>query len=451
MQKKQNFSNVQITKLVNLLFWIISISAFYGYVYYLQHTTASPLSTLDNARFDNVSKTLFDRTEAYPLEWNETILPTQEPFVHAKSVIIIDTDSSSILYEKNADEIIPPASMTKVAAMYVVFEEIESGRISLDDIVPLPPEAWSINAPPESSLMFLGEGHIVTLQEVLLGLNISSGNDAAVAVASYVSGSMENFIARMNEVVLEAGLEKTHFVDSSGYSSQNTTTAREFAKFARLYIEKYPETLELFHTVPEIAYPQEHNLPSYRIGLDHPIIQKNTNPTLGVIEGVTGLKTGFIDESGFNLTLTVERDTLSILTVIMGGPGQNSREGQAYRLEDSISIVDYAYTHFSSAGYEHIIAEAIPVLGGKSNLLFAREAWHSDVTVPASAKTLTRTIMLDNFTTAPIAIGDKLGYVEYTADGIEVQRVPLLADRNIEKTWGLQIAVDYMIGIALNK
>ncbi len=452
MPKIQNnaIPHIRLPVIFNIIFWTIFFSSFYSYINYLQNAIAEPLSTLDNARFEGISQSLYDRSSSQPLEWDESILPTSAPYIHAKSVIIIDLNTGSILYENNADEVIPPASMTKVAAMYVVFEEIESGRISLSDYVPLPPEAWSINAPPESSLMFLGAGHIVTLQEVLLGLNISSGNDAAVAVASYVSGSMERFIERMNEVVQEAGLTQTRFFDSSGYSAKNTTTAREFAKFARLYVEKYPETLTLFHTVPQIAYPQEHNLPPSRIGLDFPIVQKNTNPTIGVIEGVTGLKTGFIDESGFNLSLTVERDAMSILSVIMGGPGRNSREGQAYRLEDSISIVDYAYSNFQTAGYNTMVQLTLPVLNGTEKLLYAREAWHKGVTVPARAKSLSREVVLEPFATAPIQAGDILGYVEYTADGIQVQKVPLLADRNIEKTWGLQIAVDYMIGIALN-
>ncbi len=453
MQNKNTkivLSNIHITMIFNLCVWILFFSFFYGYAYYIKTTIAKPLSTLDNARFEGVSQSLFDRSGSHPLDWDESILPTTKPYIHAKSVIIIDLNTGSILYENNADEVIPPASMTKVAAMYVVFEEIESGRISLSDYVPLPPEAWSINAPPESSLMFLGAGHTVTLQEVLLGLNISSGNDAAVAVANYVSGSMEQFIERMNEVVLEAGLTQTRFFDSSGYSAKNTTTAREFAKFARLYVEKYPETLELFHTVPQIAYPQEHNLPPSRIGLDFPIVQKNTNPTIGVIDGVTGLKTGFIDESGFNLSLTVERGNTSILSVIMGGPGRNSREGQAYRLEDSISIVDYAYSHFKTAGYETSLAISIPVLGGKENAVLAREAWHTGVTVPASAQNLSRTVETPAYAESPVRIGDVLGYAVYTADNVEVQKVPLLADRTIEKSISLY-PIEYLLGLTLSR
>ena len=184
----------------------------------------------------------------------------------ATSVILMEYETGRVLYEKNADEIIPPASMTKLVVMYVVFQEIATGRISLDDIVPLPPESWAINAPPMSSLMFLGEGQTVTLRELLLGLAVASGNDAAIAVAHYTCGSVESFVERMNSEMEALGLVHTRFVEPSGYSELNLTTPREFAAFAKTYIERYPESLTLFHSQPSISYPQEHNLASWHKG-----------------------------------------------------------------------------------------------------------------------------------------------------------------------------------------
>ena len=197
-------------------------------------------------------------------------LPYEDDFMELNlscgAAILIDAETGSILYEKNADRVIPPASMTKLVVMYVVFQEIATGAISLDDIVPLPPESWAVNAPPASSLMFLGEGQTVTLRELLLGLAVASGNDAAVAVAHYVSGSVDSFIERMNLEMKKLGLEKTHFVEPSGYSELNVTTPREFATFARQYILRYPEALRDYHSQLSISYPQEKNLPSWQIG-----------------------------------------------------------------------------------------------------------------------------------------------------------------------------------------
>lgn len=164
------------------------------------------------------------------------VIPAELP-VQAHSAIVIDASNGCVLYEKNADALIPPASMTKLVVMYVVFEELQSGRISLDDIVPLQKEAWAINAPPNSSLMFLGEGQKVSLDELLTGLAVVSGNDAAVAAAQYISGSMEKFIERMNLCVRSLGLRQTRFVESSGYSELNMTTPREFASFCKIYLK----------------------------------------------------------------------------------------------------------------------------------------------------------------------------------------------------------------------
>ncbi len=441
---------ISFTIKTTVLICALSVALLYTYAYYLHNLRADSLTTLETERLNFLSKSKYNSDGLHPLEWDESITPSSEPFINAKSAILIDLDSGSILYEKDPDQIIPPASMTKVAAMYVVFEEIDSGRITLDDIVPLPPEAWAINAPPDSSLMFLAQGHKVTLQEVLLGLNISSGNDAAVAVANYVSGSMEAFLARMNEVVLEAGLKNTFFVDSSGYSALNTTTAREFAEFARLYVLKYPETLELFHAVPQIAYPQEHNLPESRIGKDFPIVQKNTNPALGIIDGVTGLKTGFIDESGYNLALTTERNGTRFLSVTMGGPGRNSREGNAYRLEDSYSITEYAYRNFKSAGYEDPLILNIPVLGGKESVLHAKQAWNAPVTVPASAQSLSLSIELPASITSPVQQAQLLGYTVYSIDGVIIQRIPIIADRDIESSSLSNSYIENLLSIILS-
>lgn len=140
--------------------------------------------------------------------------------IWAKSAILIDVSNGNILYQKNADSIIPPASMTKLFAMYVVEEEIAAGRFSYDQLIPLPPESWACNMPPHSSLMFLGKDQRVTMEELLLGLSICSGNDAAYALAYTVSGTMEAFVERMNLVAADLGLANTHFVESSGYSEK---------------------------------------------------------------------------------------------------------------------------------------------------------------------------------------------------------------------------------------
>lgn len=441
---KQFFSSkVNTAIFIGAMFFLLILGIFSFYVADLKNPQPKELTPLDTARFTNIAQINFPRTTVFPLPWLlDAAKIDTEISINAAATIIIDIDSGSILFEKNADTVIPPASMTKLVAMYVTFQEVATGRISLDDIVPLPPESWAINAPPYSSLMFLGEGHIVTLKDLLLGLAIPSGNDAAVAVANYVSGSVENFIKRMNDEMQKLGLTQTYFVDSSGYHELNSTTAREFATFARIYLQKYPKSLEDFHSISEIAYPQEYNLPSWRKGLDHPIVQQNSNPALGIIEGITGLKTGFIPESGYNLALSAERNGTKILAIMMGGPGTGSKEGDFYRLQDSRTIIDYAYKNFKSALYGSSVQLEIPVLGGSENSLYAREAWGGEITVPTTAQTLTRTIDILPFVQAPIEQGDVIGTVIYSVGTFVVQKIPLLADRSITKAHSIKSAID---------
>lgn len=362
--------------------------------------------------------------------------------VHSGSAILIDAATGSILYEKNADAIIPPASMTKLVVMYVVFQEIATGRISLDDIVPLPPESWAVNAPPQSSLMFLAEGQIVTLRELLLGLAVASGNDAAVAVAHYVSGSVDKFIERMNREMELLGLEKTRFVEPSGYSELNLTTPREFAAFARTYLSRYPESLEAFHSQASISYPQEHNLAEWHKGKEQPIFQRNTNKLLDSLPGCDGLKTGFIYESGYNLSLTAQRGETRFISVTMMGPGVGSVEGNRYRVADGTNLMEWAFSTFATHFKADVEPLAIPVLGGHKNSVVLAPLHTNDLTVPAilkdqspaaAANSITAQISIPSYVQAPLQAGDVVGKITYSLGNIVLEEVPLLAVTSIEQ------------------
>ncbi|MGP1459622.1 MAG: D-alanyl-D-alanine carboxypeptidase family protein, partial [Treponema sp.] len=295
---------------------------------------AKPLPPLTESQKAELEQIL---NSAYP-ERNKIISPlpyktkNADVQIGAKSAIIVEAKTGSILYEKNADQVIPPASLTKIFAMYVVLDAARQGKIKLSDTVPLPRECWACNMPPHSSLMFLGKNQRVTVEELLTGLAVCSGNDAAYALSFYVSGSMAAFVAEMNAAAAEHGLIHTHFEEASGYSERNTTTAREIAAFAKIYLERFPEALPLFHSRLSFKYPQAHNLApedggtlraqDWSRGLPERITmgiyQENTNPLLGRLEGADGLKTGFIDESGYNLVLTVKRGAMRIISVTLG-------------------------------------------------------------------------------------------------------------------------------------
>lgn len=386
----------------------------------------------------------------------------------AKSAILIDSSNGCILYEKNADEMIPPASMTKLVAMFVVEQEIATGRISYDDLVPLPPECWAINQPWDSSLMYLAEGQRVTLHELLQGLSVMSGNDAAYALADYTTGSMENFLDRMNSEVAAMGLTHTSFIEPSGYSELNMTTAREFVQFSRVYIERYPESLKNYHSLKSFTYPEEHNLPadltpaqiaagsgSWYIPYS-PRTKSNTNPLLETLEGCDGLKTGYIDESGYNLALTAKRNGTRFLSVTMGGQGANSREGNEFRIQDGTELMEYAFNTFTTV--QPAQADDVPVIvacGLEGDELKLVQAKNPAITVPhigsLTAETPQKNIQLEMkvdvpaYITAPVQAGDFLGTVTYSFEGTVLETVPLIADRSISRSGDVKALLDSII------
>ncbi len=375
--------------------------------------------------------------------------------VWARSAILIDVSNGNILYEKNADAVIPPASMTKLFAMYVVEEEVKAGRLSYDQVIPLPPESWACNMPPHSSLMFLGQGQRVTLEELLLGLSICSGNDAAYALAYAVCGSMEEFVERMNQAAAELGLNNTHFVESSGYSEKNQTTAREMAVFAAAYLRRHPESLHRFHSVLDFTYPKTRNLApgdklraqDFSQGLPAKITmsitQENTNPLLGKLEGCDGLKTGYIDESGYNLTLTAVRGQTRFLSVTMGGPGSNAKEGQAGRVHDGTELMEWAFKNFADYSLElKVHSYLVRSFNSTEKMLSLIPAWKEQTfTVPyvtgsnmsENLDAVRVEVKLPDFCWGELEQGRQYGSIVISIDDYVLEEIPLVADRSLEK------------------
>ena len=385
----------------------------------------------------------------------------------AESAILIDVSNGSIIWEKAADRQIPPASMTKLFAMYVVEQEVSAGRLRYDDVIPLPPECWACNMPPHSSLMFLGKGQIVTLEELLLGLSICSGNDAAYALAYTVCGSMEGFVDRMNQAAADAGLTHTHFVESSGYSELNTTTAREMAAFCRKYLLEHPDSLRRFHSVASFTYPKEKNMaPGDRYGaqdwsgglpehITMGITQQNTNPLLGKLDGCDGLKTGYIDESGYNLALTVMRHGTRFLSVTMKGPGSNTKEGQEGRVKDGTKIMETAFSIFRDYNLDSIDEKYfVKVYGSKTKALnLVPASKENSICVPfvtgesiaENLQNVKITVNMPPYLQGQIIAGHEYGQIKITLGNYLLQTIPLVADRSTEKAGVITCLADVII------
>ncbi len=458
MSEKNNKSCIRLWHIIAAAAVLLIIS-FFGFtasraVSFKKTQNARDLTSQEFASLGNYLMNQYPEKYQYlkPLPYN---IGQPQLDVWARSAILIDVSNGNVLYEKNADAVIPPASLTKLFAMYVVEEEVAAGRLSYDQIIPLPPESWACNMPPHSSLMFLGKGQRVTLEELLLGLSICSGNDAAYALAYTVCGSMDEFVERMNNAAAELGLENTHFVESSGYSEKNQTTAREMAAFAAAYLLRYPASLHRFHSVLDFTYPKARNLApgdklqaqDFTKGLPSkitmPITQENTNPLLGKLEGCDGLKTGYIDESGYNLTLTAVRGQTRFLSVTMGGPGNNAKEGQAGRVHDGTELMEWAFRNFADYPLSvKVHSYLVHSFNASEKMISLIPAWQETAfTVPyVTGSTMAENldavrvdVKLPPYTWGSVEQGQPLGSIVISIGDYQLEEIPLVADRNLTK------------------
>lgn len=406
-------------------------------------------STLTNKQIESYNQTIADNYKETVLNKVDYNLPSINLNLSAESAIIIDASNGCIMYERKADMANPPASLTKLVTIYLALQAVENGEVSLSDIVPIRKEAYAKNAPPSSSLMFLDEGQIVTLNELLLGMAVVSGNDAAIAVAQYIGGSIENFVNLMNKTVKSMGLKYTKFVDPSGYSEKNTTTARDFAVFCRIYLTQFPWTTEKYHSIKELSYPLKHNLPlTSTQNESYTIHQKATNKVLSFNTFVDGLKTGFIYESGFNMAITAQKEDTRLIAIIMRGQGRTSYEGSQNRVRDCQIITDWFFTNFKTVDIQPLNDIPIPVVRGTENALYVKEIipTRHTITVPITHKDKTvnivRNIVIPYLVEGPIDEGTCIGKIEYKLDDTVLEKTYLVTDRKITQANKLKLCID---------
>lgn len=351
------------------------------------------------------------------------------PNIQAQSAILIDYTTGDILYQKQPDTIIPPASLTKLMTIHVTLRQIEEGACSETEQVDIPEYAYAANMPPRSSLMFLGPSQKVTVEELIKGLSVASGNDAAIALASHVAGSVDAFVGLMNIEADRMGLENLHFFDPAGLDARNTVTAAEFAEFCREYIRLHPDSMEEYHAQKRIAYPLERNLTA-EAPETSPIVQYNRNKLLWEYEGVDGLKTGYIDESGYNLAVTAQQDGMRLIGVLLGGQGANSFEGVARIAEDGRKLLDFGFNNFITVKPRRVELPSPRVWKGVKNTIPLVVEDQMFVTIPKHEREqLTVSYTINEPILAPVEKGEVVG-----------NALVFLGNRNI-KNFSLQAAV----------
>lgn len=333
----------------------------------------------------------------------------------ARSAVVLDVDSDALLYEKEADLVLPPASLTKLMTVHLALIAAEEGAFPLDERVPVPPEAWSQNQPLGSSLMFLGPGQQVSGEELLYGLAVSSGNDAAVAVALLVSGSEEAFVEEMNREARRLGYRRLSFHEPAGLNASNRATARELADFAAFLIERHPGILDYF-SLPSFTYPKPENL--INGNREHSITQWNRNTLLESYPGADGFKTGFIEASQYNMVATAKREGRRIVTVLLGVPGSTHAEGGYNRAREAAMLMDYGYEAFEVVTPSPPELPPLRVYGGVTEEAALRLAPTEPIALPrGSSRRLRGSYTVEEYRWAPVEAGVSVGTVEYTLSG----------------------------------
>ncbi len=337
-----------------------------------------------------------------------TVAPIETP---ARQAFLLDANSGTQLYAKDADAQMPTSSMSKMMTIYLVFDAIKNGKLKLDDNLPTSEHAWK----QEGSRMFLNVGQQAKVEDLIRGVVIQSGNDAAVVFAEALgSGSESTFADMMNAKAKELGMNNSHFVNATGLPDpQHYSTARDLATLALALIHHFPE---FYHYFSELEF-------SY-----NGIKQGNRNPLLYHNMNVDGLKTGHTDIGGYGLTASAVRNGHRLILVLNG-----LKDMQA-RADESAHVLDWGYREF---GFYQVVkagdrlAHAEVWLGQEKSVELVA-ADDVEVTLPKAARTSLKTaITFNEPIRAPIARGQSLGKLIITAPGMEAKEVPLVAATDI--------------------
>jgi D-alanyl-D-alanine carboxypeptidase (penicillin-binding protein 5/6) len=251
------------------------------------------------------------------------------PFdTEAKVAYLIDLSSGAVLYAKNADQRMPPASMAKMMTTEVAFELIDRGQLPLNKMCTVRPETWQKwHGPAAGSTMFLSPGEQVSVENLLHGIVTLSGNDASVVLAECIAGTEQAFANQMNDLAKRIGLTNSRFCNSNGWPDEGCTyvTARDLATLARASVERHPKLYRTFYPRPSFTWGKT-------LGSGQDITQANRNPILGKVAGADGLKTGHTEEAGYGFTGSAEQNGRRLIEVLAGLPSWNARVQESTRL-----------------------------------------------------------------------------------------------------------------------
>lgn len=347
----------------------------------------------------------------------------------AREAILIETSTAKVLFEKNADRLMPPASLSKMMTVFMLFERLRDGRLSLDDTFQVSRNAWRKGgASSGSSTMFLLPGKRVKVEDIIRGIIVQSGNDACIVIAEGLAGSEESFSAEMTERAKEIGMVNSTFKNATGWPHlEHQTTARDLAILSQKLINNFPE---YYHYFSEKSF-------SY-----NGIKQNNRNPFLYKDMGSDGLKTGHTKQSGYGLAASVARNGRRLILIVNGLPSKKDRSREPER------IIEWGFREFENykmfqAGEE--VENAAVWLGQQLSVPLIIEK-EMILTMPRkSRRKMEVSISYDGPLRAPVVQGTPVGSLRVTAPGIDQVIVPLIAAKNVER-----LGLVGRLGAALN-
>jgi D-alanyl-D-alanine carboxypeptidase (penicillin-binding protein 5/6) len=343
------------------------------------------------------------------------------PFETAAPVaFMIDLSSGAVLYAKDADRRMPPASMAKMMTAHIAFDLITKGELSLDKTCQVRPETWQHwHGPEAGSTMFLSPGEQVSVRNLLHGIVTLSGNDASVVLAECIAGTEPAFAALMNQEAKRIGMANSNFGNSNGWPDEGATytTARDLATLARATIETTPDLYKEFYTQTEFTWGKT-------LGGNQPITQGNRNPLLGRVQGADGLKTGHTDEAGYGFTGSADQGGRRIIMVVSGLGSFNQR------IEESVKFMDWGFRAWKSQPLfkqGEKVADAQVQLGGDDTVALVAPR-NIAVTLPSGAAANIRVkVVYDGPIKAPIAKGQHVADLVVSTPDTPPQTMPLVA------------------------
>ncbi|GAB3052501.1 D-alanyl-D-alanine carboxypeptidase family protein [Virgibacillus ainsalahensis] len=335
----------------------------------------------------------------------------------AQSAILIERDTGKMMFDKNAHEKLPPASMTKVMTLLLIMEALDKGNLKFDETIRISERAASMGG----SQIFLEAGEEMSVEDLLKGVAVASGNDASVALAERISGSEEAFVKKMNEKVDELNLKNTHFQNTTGLPAEDHySTAYDMAMIAKELLK--------YETITDYTSIYEDYL---RKGEDNEFWLVNTNKLVRFYPGVDGLKTGFTNDAKYCLTATAKKGDMRVIAVVMGAETTKERNAMVTQM------LDYAFNHFDTKKIfdkDESIANLQLLKAENNNInVVASQSISTIHPKGTSTENLKTTAKLDQDISLPLEKGDQVGILTVENDGEVLSETPLVVDQDINK------------------